>query len=88
MSWRIELKPSAETQYLKLDKPTRRRIKEALLELQEAERPLLHPRVRPLTGRLKGDYRVRIGAWRILLTAERETGILHVYAVLPRGDAY
>ena len=88
MSWRIEVKPSAEKQYLRLDKPTRRRIKEALLEIQESERPLLHPRVRPLTGRLKGDYRVRVGGWRVLLTPNEETEILHVYAILPRGDAY
>ena len=74
MSWRIEVKPSAEKQYLRLDKPTRRRIK-----------PLLHPRVRPLTGRLKGDCRVRIGGWRILLTPDPELMRLFVYAVLPRG---
>jgi mRNA interferase RelE/StbE len=88
MSWRIEVKPSAEKQYLRLDKKTRRRIKDALYEIQEAERPLLHPRMRPLTGKLKGDYRVRIGSWRALLTADREARVLHVYAILPRGDAY
>ena len=52
MSWRIEVKPSAEKQYLKLDRTTRRRIKETLLDLESTEQPLLHPRVRPLTGRL------------------------------------
>ena len=88
MSWRIEVKPAAEKQYLKLDRPTRRRIKEALQDLENADRPLQHPRIRPLTGRLKGDYRVRIGDWRILLTPDRDAQILHVYAVLPRGDAY
>jgi mRNA interferase RelE/StbE len=88
MSWRIEVKPSAEKQYLKLDRLTRRRIKATLDELENAEQPLLHPRVRPLTGRLKGDYRVRVGGWRVLLTPDRESRVLHVYAVLPRGDAY
>ena len=88
MSWRIEVKPSAEKQYLKLDKTARRRLKKALRELESAERPLLHARVRPLTGQLKGDYRVRVGDWRVLLTPDREARILHVYAVLPRGDAY
>ena len=88
MSWRIEVKPSAERQYLKLDRVTRRRIKEALGDLEEAQRPLLHPRVRPLTGKLKGDYRVRVGGWRLLLTPDRESRLLHVYAILPRGDAY
>jgi mRNA interferase RelE/StbE len=88
MSWRIEVKPSAEKQYLKLDKTTRRRIKEALQALEESEQPLLHPRTRPLTGQLKGDYRVRVGAWRVLLTPDGESRVLHVYAILPRGDAY
>lgn len=88
MSWRIEVKPSAEKQYLKLDAATRRRVKNALRELEDAERPLLHPRMRPLTGRLKGDDRLRAGGWRILLTPDREAQILHVYAILPRGDAY
>lgn len=88
MSWRIEVKPSAEKQYLKLDAPTRRRIKETLRELESSEQPLLHPRVRPLTGKLKGDYRLRIGSCRVLLTPDREDRVLHVYAILPRGDAY
>ena len=88
MSWRIEVKPSAEKQYLRLDSPTRRRIKETLSELQDAEGPLHHPRARPLTGKLKGDYRVRVGGWRILLTPDREARVLYVYAILPRGDAY
>jgi len=88
MSWRTEFKPSAEKQYLKLDRPTRRRIRATLGDLERAEQPLLHPRVRPLTGKLKGDYRVRVGGWRVLLTPDRESKMLFVYAVLPRGDAY
>ena len=88
MSWRIDVKPSAEKQYLKLDRPTRRRIKATLHDLENAEQPLLHPRVRPLTGKLKGDYRVRVGGRRVLLTPDRKSRVLQVYAVLPRGDAY
>ncbi len=88
MSWRIEVKPSAEKQYLRLDRITRRRIKETLRELENTERLLAHPRLRPLTGKLKGDYRVRIGGWRILLTPDRESKLLLVYAILPRGDVY
>jgi mRNA interferase RelE/StbE len=88
MSWRIEVKPSAEKQYLKLDAPTRRRIKAALRELEGSEQPFLHPRMRPLTGQLKGDFRVRVGSWRILLTPDQDSRVLFVYAILPRGDAY
>ena len=88
MNWRIEVKPSAEKQYLKLDTTTRRRVKDVLLELGRDEKPLLHPRVRHLTGRLKGDFRVRVGDWRLLFTPDRDSRVLSVYAILPRGDAY
>ncbi len=88
MSWQIEVKPSAEKQYLRLDKTTRRRIKKALYDLENTKRPMLHPRMRGLTGKLKGDYRVRVGGWRVLLTPDRESRVLHVYAILARGDAY
>jgi mRNA-degrading endonuclease RelE of RelBE toxin-antitoxin system len=77
-SWRIEIKPSAEKQYFRLDRRTRQRIKETLRDLEETEAPLLHPRVRALTGKLKGDYRVRIGEWRVLLTPDRSSRVLHV----------
>ena len=87
-SWTVEVKPSAERQYLRLDRATRERIREVLRELEQAARPLLHVRARPLTGKLKGDYRVRVGGWRLLVTPDHEARVLMVYAILPRGDAY
>jgi mRNA interferase RelE/StbE len=87
-SWRIEVKPSAEKQYLSLDRKTRHRIKANLQDLAGYEIPFFHPHVKPLTGKLKGDYRLRVGNWRVLFTPEKEKKILYVYAILPRGDAY
>ena len=37
MSWRIEVKPTAEKQYLKLDQTAKQRIRNALLELEQCE---------------------------------------------------
>jgi mRNA interferase RelE/StbE len=88
MNWRIEVKPTAEKQYLKLDKTVRQRVQSALLELEQTENPLLHHAVRNLTGKLKGDYRLRVGDWRLLFTPDRAEKVIHVYAILPRGDAY
>ena len=88
MSWKIEVKPTAEKSYLKLDKKTRRRIKRSLLELEKSENPLMHPNVRPLIGKLRGDYRLRVGDWRVLFTPAKDQKIIFVYAILPRGDAY
>ena len=88
MNWRVEVKPTAEKQYLKLDKAAKQRIKSALLELEQTENPLLHQAVRNLTGKLKGDYRLRVGDWRVLFTPDRAEKVIFVYAILPRGDAY
>lgn len=88
MNWKIEVKPTAEKYYLKLDKKTRTRIKTALRELENTDDPLLHPNVRALTGKLRGDFRLRIGKWRVLFTPHIEEKILYIFAIVPRGDAY
>ena len=88
MNWKVEVKPAAEAQYRKLDQRTRRRILSALRGLEEAPNPLFHNNVRALTGALKGDYRLRIGNWRVLFTPDKLQGRLQVYAILPRGDSY
>ena len=88
MSWKIEVKPTAEKYYLKLDKNTRTRMMKVLRELENTDDPLLHPNVRALTGKLRGDFRFRVGKWRVLFTPNIEKRILHVFAIVPRGDAY
>ena len=88
MNWKIEVKPTAEKYYLKLDKKTRTRMQEALRELENTDDPLLHPNVRALTGKLRGDFRLRVGKYRILFTPHIQKKILYVFAIVPRGDAY
>ena len=88
MSWTVEVKPNAEKQYIRLDKKTRKRIKTSLESLENSDNPFINRNVKSLTGELKGDYRLRVGNWRILFKPETENKILHVYAILPRGDAY
>ena len=88
MNWKIEIKPSAEKYYLRLGKQNRKRIKDALIELEDSDDPFAMKNVRALTGKLRGDYRVRVGKWRILFTPDREKRIIFVYAILPRGAAY
>lgn len=88
MNWKIEVKPSAEKQYLKLDSIQRKRIKKNLLELEKNPTPLRASNVKALTGNLAGDFRIRIGDLRLLFTPDCKKKILHIYAILPRGDAY
>lgn len=63
-------------------------MKEALRELESVDAPLLHPNVRALTGKLQGDFRLRVGKWRILFTPYIEKKIIYVFAIVPRGGAY
>lgn len=88
MNWKIEVKPTAEEAYLRLDKKTRKRIHAASRDLENLKNPFIDKNVRPLTGRLHGDYRLRVGKWRVLFTADKESHLLCVYAIIPRGDAY
>ena len=88
MTWKIEIKPTAEKQYLKLNKKTRKQIRESLTELEKQNDPFLHKNVRALTGELKGDYRLRTGRYRILFTPDKQSKTLFVYVILPRSDAY
>jgi len=88
MSWIVEVKPTAEKYYLKLDKRTRARVRKALENLEASDEPSTASNVRVLTGKLLGDYRLRVGKWRILFSLDRPQKIIYVYAILPRGDAY
>ena len=62
----------------RLDKITKKRVKEAIDRLPDGD-------VRKLQGFLN-DYRLRVGNLRILFSIERNTIV--VKDVLPRGQAY
>lgn len=88
MSWTIEIKPTAVKSYKKLDKESKKRIKKALTELKDSENPLKNNNTKMLSGKLKGDYRTKIGDYRILFTPDVKKQILYVYAILSREGAY
>ena len=88
MPWRIEVKPTAEKHYLKLDKKARQRIKKALQELEKEENPLFHHNVKPLTGQLQGDYRLRVGDYRVILDIDKGKLIVIVLKVGHRKNIY
>jgi mRNA interferase RelE/StbE len=43
--------------------------------------------LRPLKGVLNG-FRIRVGDWRVSFTLDRQTGIMSVFEIAPRGGAY
>ena len=43
--------------------------------------------IRKLGGR-RGEWRVRVGRWRVTLELDNEAGVINVTRVLPRKEAY
>ncbi len=88
MSWTIKVSSHAERYFKKLDKKLRQRLKQELLVLGDCENPMDHKDVKPLTGDLRGFYRLRIGGYRIIFSVVKEQKIIAVVNIVPRGDAY
>ena len=87
-NWTVELSKAALKYLNRLDKNTSTRLLGALEKLEHIENPLLSNDVRPLTGMLKGFYRLRIGEYRAILELDTKGGRIGVLAIIPRGSAY
>jgi mRNA interferase RelE/StbE len=88
LSWTIKVSSHAERYFKKLDKKLSQRLKKELLVLGDCENPMDHKDVKPLTGDLRGFYRLRIGAYRVISSVVKEQKIIAVVNIMPRGDAY
>lgn len=85
MSYRVVIAHEAEKILDRLDRPTEKRLRTRIIQL--AEDPF-DPRLSaPLTERA-GVRKSRVGGWRILFTANRETNILAVITIDTRGQVY
>ena len=79
---RIELAKQPEKVVSKLDKPTKKRIKEALDKIPDGD-------IIVLQGS-NGSFRLRVGSWRIIfsyITIDDEKAVL-VEKIAPRGEVY
>ena len=79
--YRLEIKEEARQQLRALPKEQRRNIGRRLDALQTD----LSGNVKKLTAKT-GEYRLRIGTWRVLFTLERD--LISVYSVRDRKEAY
>lgn len=75
---RIEYKKQAVKYINSADKPTKKRLKEAIENLPFGD-------IKKLSG-LENEYRLRVGDFRILFTLEND--IITVNDIKPRGQAY
>lgn len=84
MSYQVRFDPYARKQLGAIGKPERRRILAKIEVLAENPRP---PQALMLTGR-HGDYRLRVGDYRILYTVHDAELIVLVIEVGHRREIY
>ncbi len=87
-NWKVELSHESLKYLKKLNKKTSQRLLTGLEKLESSENPLSHKDVRPLVGKLRGFYRLRIGEKRLIFELDRESKRIGILAIIPRGDAY
>jgi len=80
----VELTRPALRDLRRLDRPVRERVLEALERLIA---PVPAGDVRALTGS-PGEFRLRVGDWRVRYELDVQAEQLIVLRVLPRGRAY
>jgi mRNA interferase RelE/StbE len=88
VTWEIKLSSKAAKYYKRLDKATRKRARKELEELSAFDNPARHQDVRPLTGELRGFYRLRIGDYRLVFALLKDVRTIAVVNISPRGDVY
>ena len=84
MNYSIIITHSAKKAIKNLDENTRTRIIKQMKEMQKC--PFTGD-VKPLKG-LPGEWRTRVGDWRIIYSVDRDQLIVMVLKVAHRGGAY
>lgn len=87
-NWNVELSKSCLKIIERLEKTASSRILDRLEDLEEAENPLRHKDVRPLEGKLKGFYRLRVGEYRVIFELDSGNRRIGLLAIIPRGKGY
>jgi mRNA interferase RelE/StbE len=83
VSFRVEVRHSAEKELGRLSAQAQQRIAVGLLGLTEQPLP---PNVKKLKG--SDGYRIRIGDYRVLYTIDTEKREVSVFAIGHRKDVY
>ena len=83
MNWRVIWSERARRDLRRLDPSVTQRVMRAIERLAEAG----IGDVRRLHG-YESQWRLRVGAWRVLFTMDPASGFLVIVRVLPRGSAY
>jgi mRNA interferase RelE/StbE len=87
MTYKLFFLKEAVEEFKKLDKPVQRIIKEKL-ELLSQNPNLLKNNIKPLKGKYKGLYRLRVGDYRIIFQVKKEEVLIIIIRIGHRIDIY
>jgi mRNA interferase RelE/StbE len=86
LHFEVELSKEAEKHYAALDDAIARRVNIAIDRI--TENPFFGPNVAKLKGELQGQYRYRLGSYRIVYIIDERKHIVTIKGILQRGHAY
>jgi len=87
MKYKLFFLKEAAEEFKKLDKAVQRIIKEKL-EILAQNPELLKNNIKPLKGKYKGLYRLRVGNYRVIYRLEKEKITILVIRIGHRKDIY
>lgn len=84
MPWQLEIRRRALRQLARLPEHERNAIESTL------DRLIVDPTTADLKklGGKQGEWRIRVGRWRVILELDNHSGLMTVVDVLPRDRAY
>ena len=85
-TFEIQLTNEAGIHYDRLDDNMKRRVNEAFDTL--TENPFFGNNIKKLKGKHTGQYRYRVGSYRIIYSIDTERRRCTVSGIHPRGKAY
>ena len=85
-AFEIQFTDEADTHYNRLDARMTRRVDAAIDMLMQ--NPFLGPNIKKLKGRYAGQYRYRVGGYRIIYSIDTQRYQCIVRGIHPRGRAY
>lgn len=84
MKWKIRFSRTASKDFSELDELYKTQLTEEINSLEKLGNK--HPKIKSLTGPLKGYFRIRQGDYRIIFTYQEKT--IFIASILHRQEAY
>lgn len=84
--YKVDLSKSAQKFYQKAERPLARKLARCFEQLEND--PRHHSNIKPLTGKLAGQYRYRVGDYRVIYRIDDEQSLVAVFKIAHRSDAY